>query len=130
MVKYFEHRGLKILELDVTSPLSEVGNVLEDAKKMAKLSMIHSSDELFVIYNVGGYIISREVLEYAVKAIHTQKHKTTKRSIIVVGHDQVDRMIAITRALKLEKNTRIVETRDQALDWFIHGDDEPDYVLR
>ena len=129
MVRYYEYRGLNILELDVSKPLTEEGNVIDDAKKLDQLVKLHRADNLFVIYNLGRYLISRTVLELAVKSIPMNKHKTNKRSIIVVGHDQKDRMIVIVRALKIAENTRVVETKDEAYEWFIHGDDKPDNDL-
>lgn len=124
MVEYYEYKGLKILELDLSDADTSISNAMESSKKLMRLTKLHRSGDLYILYNIGGYKVTKDLLVYLVHSIQKMKHNTKRRSIIVSDHDQKDRMVAICKALKIIENSKIVETKEQALNWFVHGDDE------
>lgn len=123
MVDYYEYKEMKILEIDLSDPDTSLPNAMESSKKLMRLAKLHRSGDLYVMYNIGGYKVTKELLIYAVHSIQEMKHRVKRRSIIVTDHDQKDRMIAICKALKIIENSKIVETKEQALNWFYTGDD-------
>lgn len=128
-VTYVKHFSRVILNIDISTALSdeEIKQVYDKAHRLLK--MYRKQEKLLILHDVGNVNISPEVMKYIIPKFMEVRDKVLRRAFLIKDSNMNSFFELFTDTLKIHKNSKKFDDLVKALDWLVYGADDPKLIL-